>query len=145
MRYFILLSAVLSFLYSAQIDEFAKGVNYHRSYTAALEIAKKEHKMVMLLVVADYCPWCKKFERKILENPEVKEVVSRDFIPVAIDKKTDMGSYPKEFAAGLIPAVFFIDPKTQKSIYEVVAYRKKDEYLLNLSEALKIFKQGDKF
>ncbi|DAB28876.1 MAG: thioredoxin [Sulfurimonas sp. RIFOXYD12_FULL_33_39] len=144
MKPFILLFVLLSFLYSAQIDEFANGVGYLRSYNMALESAKKEQKLIMLLVVSDYCPWCKKFERKVLENPLVKEAVNRDFIAVAIDKNSDKGNYPQEFAAVMIPAVYFIDPKTQKSIYEVVAYRKKDEYLLNLKEALEIFKQNDK-
>lgn len=140
---FLTLSIVFS-LYAAQIDDFAKSVNYEREYKTALHKAQKEQKPLMLLVVADYCPWCKKFERKTLEDTQVKEYVSNNFIPVVIDKLREKGTYPDEFASPLIPAVYFIDPKTQKSIYEVIAYKTKDEFTTNMQEVLKIFTQSKK-
>lgn len=141
MKLFIFLSIFMSLVYGAQIDEFAKDVGYSRDYASSIKIAKEQKKMIMLVVVADYCPWCKKFEHKTLENTLVKESVNKNFIPLVIDKLADKGSFPEEFASKLIPAVYFVNPYTQKSEYEVFAYMKKDEYLQSMEKALSLFKQ----
>lgn len=141
MKPFIFLSIFISLVYGAQIDEFAKDVGYSRDYSSSIKLAKEQKKMVMMVVVADYCPWCKKFEHKTLEDAFVKESVNKNFIPVVIDKLADKGTFPDEFASKLIPAVYFIDPSTQKSRYEVFAYTKKDEYIQSMEKALSIFKQ----
>lgn len=137
MKIFFLIIGFFFTLNAANIDDFAKSVNYEREYKTALAKAQKEQKMLMLLVVADYCPWCKKFERKTLEDESVKEFVSKNFTPLVIDKIRERGSYPNEYDVPLIPAVFFIDSNTQKSIYEVVAYKTKDEFMLDMQNALK--------
>lgn len=139
MKIFLSLLATLSFVHAAHIDDFASKAGYLRDYTTAIEIAKKQKKMVMLLVVADYCPWCKKFERKTLQTAEVDVKVKENFIPVVIDKYKD--SYPQEFKSPVIPSVFFIDPLTQKPLTSTVAYMKKKEFLSNVDDALTLFEE----
>lgn len=136
MKILITLLTLFSFIYAAQIDEFAAEVKYLRSYDMAIKTAKEQNKIVMLVVVADYCPWCKKFERKTLKDSAVMTKTSESFIGIVIDKYKDKGKYPQEFSAPLIPAVFFIDPKNQKSLFETVAYMKPDEFMENMDYAL---------
>lgn len=136
MKILITLLTLCSFIYAAQIDEFAAEVKYLRSYDMAIKTAKEQNKIVMLVVVADYCPWCKKFERKTLKDSAVMTKTSESFIGIVIDKYKDKGKYPQEFSAPLIPAVFFIDPKNQKSLFETVAYMKPDEFMENMDYAL---------
>lgn len=142
MKIFLLLLTTLSFTYAAHIDEFASKAGYLRDFTTALEIAKKQKKMVMLLVVADYCPWCKKFERKTLQTSEVDAKVKENFIPVVIDKYKD--TYPQEFKSPVIPSVFFIDPTTKKPLMSTVAYMKKKEFISNINDALGFFEVENK-
>jgi len=127
---------------SAQIDEFANEVNYSRDYAKALEIAKKQNKLIMFVAVGDYCPWCKKFERKTLNSKEIKERVSGEFIPLIIDRVSDKGTYPKEFYAQVVPTVFFIDPNTQKSLFESVGYMKPSDFSDELNSAKTLFKKS---
>lgn len=141
MKYLLVLLAMFTLAFSAQIDEFASDVNYLRDYKEAVETAKEQNKMVMLVMVGDYCPWCKKFEKKTLKSSEVKEVVDKNFIAVVIDKYKDKENYPKEFYAPLIPAVYFINPSTQKPILDTVAYMKKKEYIENMEDALGLFEK----
>ncbi len=132
---------MFSLVFAAHIDEFASEVGYLRDYNTALKSAKEQNKLVMLVVVGDYCPWCKKFERKTLKSPEVKAQVDKAFIAVVVDKYKDKGQYPKEFYAPLIPAVYFVDPSNGKSILETVAYMKKAEYMESMDDALSVFSQ----
>lgn len=139
----VLLSLFILFTlsYSAQIDEFASEVGYLRDYKVAIKTAQEQNKMLMVVVVGDYCPWCKKFERKTLKSSEVRAQVDKEFVAVVIDKYKDKGNYPKEFYAPLIPAVYFVDPSNGKSLLETVAYMKKAEYMENMDDALSIFSQ----
>ena len=133
-----------SFALSAQIDDFASEVNYSRDYNSALKVAKQQNKPLMLVVVGDYCPWCKKFERKTLNSSLIQDQVKKDFIPVIIDKVKDKGNYPPEFYSKLIPTVFFIDPKTQKHVYESLGYSKKTVFAVDMDLALKAYKSVKK-
>ena len=136
MKTLITLLTLFNFIYAAQIDEFAAEVNYLRNYETAIKTAKAQNKLVMLVVVADYCPWCKKFERKTLKDSAVMAKVNENFVSIVIDKYKDKGKYPEEFRAPLIPAVFFINPKDQKSLFETVAYMKPDEFMENIDYAV---------
>ena len=142
MRYLLTLLALFSLAFSAQIDEFATEVSYERDYNKALKMAQDQNKVLMLVLVGDYCPWCKKFERKTLKSQEVRDEVSKNFIPLVMDKYKDKEKYPKAFYAPVIPAVYFIDPKTEKSLLETVAYMKKAEFLENADDALGLFPKG---
>ncbi len=139
MKYLLLLLTLFSLAFSAEIDEFASDVNYLRDYKEAVKFAKEENKMVMLVLVGDYCPWCKKFEKKTLMSKDVKTYVDENFVAVVVDKYKDKGSYPDEFYAPLIPAVYFINPSTQKSVLDTVAYMKKKEYIENMEDALGLY------
>ncbi|HEX5670770.1 MAG TPA: thioredoxin family protein [Sulfuricurvum sp.] len=136
MKILMTLLTLFNFIYAAQIDEFAAEVNYVRNYETAIKTAKAQNKLVMLVVVADYCPWCKKFERKTLKDSAVMAKVKDSFVGLVIDKYKDKGKYPQEFSAPLIPAVFFINPKDQKSLFETVAYMKSDEFMENMDYAI---------
>jgi thiol-disulfide isomerase/thioredoxin len=142
----LLLSMLLAFSFalSAQIDDFASEVNYSRDYKTALKAAKQQNKPIMLVVVGDYCPWCKKFERKTLNSTLIQSQVKKDFIPVIIDKSKDKGKYPPEFYSKLIPTVFFIDPTTQKHVYESLGYSKKTVFAVDMDLALKAYKRAKK-
>ncbi|OIP58335.1 MAG: hypothetical protein AUK54_00095 [Helicobacteraceae bacterium CG2_30_36_10] len=59
---------------------------YQREYNTALVQAKKESKVVMLVLVGDYCPWCRKFERKTLQSANIAINIQKNFVPVIVDK-----------------------------------------------------------
>ena len=60
MKFLISLLTMFTLLSAANIDKFASEVGYQRDYDSALKLAKEQKKMLMLLVVGDYCPWSKK-------------------------------------------------------------------------------------
>jgi len=144
MKILIMLLTLFSFIYAAQIDEFAAEVNYLRNYEMAMKTAKEQNKPVMLVVVADYCPWCKKFERKTLKDSAVMAKVNENFVSIVIDKYKDKGKYPEEFLTPIIPVVFFIEPKKQKVLTKTVAYMKPDEFIKNMNDALSLYKSEKK-
>nr|WP_321268382.1 thioredoxin family protein [uncultured Sulfurimonas sp.] len=141
MKILLALLLMFSLAFSAQIDEFASEVNYSRDYNSALKVAKEQNKLLMLVIVGDYCPWCKKFERKTLTSKEIKSRVSKDIVPIIIDNTKDRGNYPEEFYTQRIPTVLFINPKTQKSLHQTLGYTKKKEFSQDIDSAVKKYKK----
>ena len=120
-------------LFGAKLDNFASGVKYFRDYDSAFLKAKKEKKLLMLVIVKDDCAWCKKLERSTLANEKVRQKVL-DNVPVIIDQKHEKGKIPKKYLAELFPTVIFIDPKNNKEFYKFIGYVKKNDFLLILKD-----------
>lgn len=53
----------------------------------ALERAKDEHKLIFLSVGYSTCYWCHVMEREVFSNPEIAELMNKDFINIKIDRE----------------------------------------------------------
>lgn len=111
------------------VDEkdFALAMGYETNYEEAVKRAEKAHKDIMLVLVSNYCPWCRKFEQRVLLKKEVNEMIQKNYIPLIINKEKD--PFPKRFDMAFTPIVHFIDYKTKESYENIVGYNSKDEFL----------------
>ncbi|MDE0468717.1 MAG: DUF255 domain-containing protein [Candidatus Poribacteria bacterium] len=53
----------------------------------ALELAKKENKLIFLSVGYSTCYWCHVMEREVFSNPEIAEMMNENFINIKIDRE----------------------------------------------------------
>ncbi|MDD2790440.1 MAG: thioredoxin family protein [Sulfurimonas sp.] len=143
MKIFALLFALAFGLFGAEIDEFSTTMGYYREYDQALAVAKKENKPLMLVMVGDYCPWCRKFERKTLQREAVALKVNANFVSLVVDRNLDKDKYPARYYAKRIPTVYFINPSNEETLFESLGYVKKDEFMGTLDDALTSYK-GEK-
>ena len=100
---------------------------YETNYDEAIKKGKKLHKNIMLVLVANYCPWCRKFEQRVLIKKEVNDLVQKNYIPLIINRETK--KFPKKFDKSFTPIVHFIDYKTEKSNASIVGYNNKDNFV----------------
>jgi thioredoxin-related protein len=107
-------------------ENFASEMKYETNYDEAVQKSKKLQKNIMLVLVSNYCPWCRKFEQRVLLKEDVNGIIQKNYIPLIINREKD--PFPKEFDTGFTPIVHFIDHKTQKSYKNVVGYNNKDEF-----------------
>ena len=108
-------------------ENFAQEMGYETNYKNALAKAKKENKNVLFVLVANYCPWCRKFEERVLMKKDVNELIHKKYVPLILNR--EKGEFPKEFAKDMTPIVHFIDAKTEKSYHNVVGYNNREEFL----------------
>jgi thioredoxin-related protein len=139
-RKLFLLTLISISLFGSSIDRYAKSEGFERDYKTAIKKAKSADKPLMMVLGADYCPWCRKFEKKTLSSKEVKSYIDKELITLVVDKKFDIDTFPKEFQTSMTPRVFFIDPHTGKDFYQTAGYIKKKDYLKKLEEMKKIYK-----
>lgn len=140
MKLFSLLLLCSLTLFASHIDDFATKMSYSRNYTDALKEAKKQDKVLMLLVVSNTCPWCRKFESNTLEHATIDAIIKADFIPLIVEKNADKPNFPKRYHATRIPTVYFIDPNTEDLLFESMGFVRMSEYKETLEDIAKDYK-----
>lgn len=138
---FILLFISLS-IFANNIDNYAKEMNFQRDYNTALTKAKKENKILVMVLSADYCPWCRKFERKVLSSKLIKPKLDKEFVTLVVDNKYDIDSFPEKFRTQYTPLAFMINPNNEDIIKQSAGYVKKNAFLIKLESAQKLFKEN---
>lgn len=113
-------------------NDIATELGYETDYNITIAKAQKEKKNIIFILTANYCPWCRKFEQRVLLKKEVNEAIHNKYIPLILNREEK--KFPKEFYKSMTPIVHFIDYKTQKSYHSVVGYNNKDEFLYLLSQ-----------
>ncbi len=120
MKIFLTLMALVFTLLAVDAESAAMELDYNDNYKTALAKAKKENKALMLVVVQDPCPYCGKLVENTLSDPEVEKALE-DYIGLILDKKAEM---PSQFHTSMVPMTFFINPKTEKAVWESLGYAK---------------------
>ena len=77
------------------------------------EQAKKEKRPLFVLIYADWCEWCKKYEQMALETQPVQKRLSTDYIPVAVDYDKEK-ALAQSLGARLVPTTLLITPEGKK-------------------------------
>lgn len=124
-----------NFLFASEAHELATQLHYLESYHTGAQIAKQEHKLMMLVVVEDDCHWCKKFKRTTLNDNGVKMHLQK-VIKVLVDRYADM---PQKYESKFFPMVYFINPKTQNILETSYGYKAKESFIQEIQEATKKF------
>jgi len=122
----------VTFLFASSAKEDAQFLGAENVFSTALEKAKSEKKMLVMVIVKEHCHWCEKLVKQTLADPEVKERLS-NYVTVIVDRNDD---FPKRFKEDIFPSIFYIDYVTGKSIYENVGFIGKKNFLNDLNQTL---------
>ena len=75
--------------------------------------AKEQNKPLYIFVYSDECSWCQKFETESLEKQSIREILKKEFIPVAIDflKQPELA---QKLQIKLVPGNLLLTPDRKK-------------------------------
>lgn len=130
-----LLLTLLLFTFSlmaAVAEDSAMLLDYETDYKTATAKAKKEHKMVLMVIVQDPCPYCDKLVHKTLDTPCAQRRM-KNYIPLIVDKG---GDFPKHLKPPFIPMSYIVDPNSEEITYKIVGSISVKEYLHELDTEL---------
>jgi len=116
-----LLSIMLLLTLSVMAD-----LHWQKEIPAALELAKKENKTVMVFVEGENCRWCKKMKHRILSDEKVEERL-QPYVVVKVmqEDKEAVKLLPKIQG---VPTIFFITAD-KKILQEVIGYFDADDFM----------------
>lgn len=123
MRYILI--AIFIFFTSLLISD--DKLQWHTDIELTFQNASKTNTDVIVMVGEDYCKWCQKMSESTLEDPRIKDILSK--YALVYIKRSDKKSisYVPPFD-GNIPSFFFMNKN--KDIYEsIVGYFTADDFL----------------
>lgn len=100
--------ALKEFKLSDSNYSYLAGLTWSRSLDASLQKAQAENKPVMIYFWAIWCQYCAKFQSDTLGNPQVKEILEKDYVLVAMDLDVDR-DISRKYGVSYPPYVLFLD------------------------------------
>ena len=137
MKYMLMILALSLSLMAADATKSAKMLGVYNNYDTALQKAKSENKLMVLVVVWDPCRACDKLVNKTLSNAIVKNRL-KDHVTVILDYKDKM---PEAFHIKMAPKIFYINQKTEKSVWESMGAVSVETFIDDFKEALEMLEE----
>ncbi len=134
LRLFLLSVLFVSVLFGSGAREEARFLGAETNFQKALEKAKAQKKMLVMVVVKENCRWCSRLVHRTMGDPDVRAVLSQKYVTLVLDRHDD---YPKVFTEDFFPSIFYIDYSTGQSVYENVGFIGKKCFLNDLKGAEK--------
>ena len=106
---------------------FAKKYKYETSYKEALKRSKLEKKDILMIQVTNYCPWCRKLEKRVLADKELNAQVHKDYIPLIVNREEK--TLDKRFDTPIVPVTYIISYKDDTKFISKPGYRSKEDFL----------------
>jgi len=119
-------------LLASDYKKFAQKMGYETEYDVALQKAQKQNKDILFIMVANFCPWCNKFEKLVLKKKNINETIHKKYIPLIMNREKK--NFPKKYMAPVIPTMFFIDHRSDVVKHKVVGYNNKQEFINLINE-----------
>jgi thioredoxin-related protein len=127
MKILLIVTLLVSTVFAKSYKDFAQKMNYETNYEIALQKAKKEKKDIMFFLIANFCPWCIKFEKKVLSKKKIDAIIQKKYIPLIINREEK--NFPNVFNSAVVPTIHFVDYKSAKIKKTIIGYNKKSEFI----------------
>jgi len=127
MKYLILVALLTTALFSKSYKAFAQEHNYETNYEKAVAIAKKEKKDILMVQITNYCPWCRKLEKKVLASQEVDSYIHKNYVPLIVNREE--GNLPEQFKTPIVPVTYVISYKETTKFKATPGYHGKLDFL----------------
>lgn len=90
----------------------AQGISFFEgNWKDALEVAKKQNKLVFVDAYAEWCGPCKMMARNVFPQPAVGEYFNKHFVSMKIDMEKGQGlEFRQKYPVSAFPTFFFLDP-----------------------------------
>ncbi len=112
---------------------FASQIEWAPNYKAAVEKAKKENKLIFLMLSQPGCPSCKKMKEIMAEDELLINEINTKFVAVEVNILKD--SWNKKFRAFGTPTFYFLDRNENKTARQLVGGAGAPEFLKIIKEA----------
>lgn len=95
-----------------------KEIAWVKSYDSAVEQAKKQKKLIMVDMYADWCGPCKMLDKKTYTDPKVVKFADDRFVSLKLDIDHDGKDAATKYGIQSIPTILFLDPSALSKIDE---------------------------
>ena len=109
-------------------------LDWVKDIDTSLEVAKKEHKNIMVMVESESCRWCKKMKGRTLSDDAVEKRLEK-FVLVKVMRE-DGNAMAKLPPVRGVPTIFFM--KEDKAIIEeIIGYFNVEDFISYINDVEK--------
>jgi thiol-disulfide isomerase/thioredoxin len=129
---YLIRSFALCFLLCTTTGIFAQeGIEfYHGAWKEAVEMAKKENKIIFVDAFAKWCGPCKRMASTVFTDAKVGEFFNSNFVNMKLDMEEEEGfEFRDLFPVSAFPTLFFIDPAKGEVVQKQVGALDADGFL----------------
>ncbi len=108
------------------------GGGWVRDVDQALQVARSQHRPVLLFVSMDDCKYCRQMAQTTLRNPEVAKTISSQFVPAVI-KNTERPDLMRKLGIRSFPVTLVVSPQGQV-LQEMKGYVKPTKFQQQLEQ-----------
>jgi len=130
MKKLLLIVLLVAELFGQTYREFAAEYKYETSYEKALKRSEVEQKDILVVVISNYCPWCRKLEKRVLAHKVVNSEIQNHYIPLIVNREE--GKLEKKFETPIVPVTYIVNYKNTKDIKAIHGYKNREDYLHQL-------------
>lgn len=154
---YALRSIVVILLFCCTTGLFAQeGIEfYHGKWKEAIEMAKKENKIIFVDAYAKWCGPCKRMSSTVFTDAKVGEFFNENFFNMKLDMEEEEAFEFRElFPVSAFPTLFFIDPAKGEVVQKQVGAMDADGFIKlartvlgkvdNSGEFAKLYDQGNR-
>ncbi|MBT5935392.1 DUF255 domain-containing protein [Sulfurimonas sp.] len=133
MKKLLLLLALLTSLFSVELG-------WMDDYKQALVDAKKENKLIYLLITSSTCSWCQMFKDITLQDKKLIQRLEKEFITVQLVR--DFDKIPEGFESSPVPRHYFTD-SDGVMLYNSLGYRDEETFEVFIDNAEEKFEMNN--
>ncbi len=111
--------------------------DFQTAYTRALE--EKKPLFVFMQRVDPPCRWCEKMKHSTLSDTNISNTINQHFIAIKVTREDQ--NYPSFLYSQYVPAIFIIEPTTNKIVTRVIGYWNVEDFQSDLDYILRLLKK----
>jgi uncharacterized protein YyaL (SSP411 family) len=125
---------VTMFSLAGQAGPFAKPkVQWQPDLKAAHAAAVAQNKPILIVFGAEWCTYCHKLEREVINQPEMAKYINDNFVPVHLDLDHDKQA-AEILKVESLPCTVVVSPKAEL-LGRVTGYQDADKFGKKLAQA----------
>lgn len=107
------------------------------SFEEAVMEAKKEHKLLLVELEMESCPYCERMDKFVLSKEDVKKLINEHYIFLKLDINKEV--IPEHFTSRMTPTFYFLSSNGENIIEEIKGAPSKSDFIHYLN---KVKEQG---
>ena len=123
----------------AQAADPGPGVHWQRDLKSAHKLALAQGKPILIVFGADWCTYCHKLERNVINQPETAAYINANFVAVHLDADHDK-KVAEILEVDSLPCTVVLSPNAEL-LGKFKGYAEAPKYTANLNHAQQVYRE----
>lgn len=102
------------------------------NFEEAVIEAKKEHKLLLVELVMDSCPYCERMDKFVLSKDDVQKLIDEHYVFIKLDINKEV--IPEHLTSRMTPTFYFLSSDGESIIEEIKGAPSKSDFINYLNK-----------